>query len=268
MATLRRERTDRMGRRNRNLKIGKDLKRAEKLMERFGLTPETRTVDQGRSQEIQDILDQRKANVERAQQRDPEMERMLEVMRGGLGGLTAQENTMMRERGEQGMETSLQTSLRSLAGLQGRSGVRGAAAQAGAMDLLAERLMKQKELERDLQLENINVQDRRRAGYGDLLSNVLGTEFNQRQSTLNALEGSTGLARTDELNREMFNIQQGESADALRNSTLFGLVGLRGGRRATKDALELERERLEVERENAKMAQEAIMAQIAAFSGM
>lgn len=266
MATLRRDRSERRARRQRGLKIQADLRQAEKLITKFGLQPETRTVDAGRSSAVQDILNRRKVEADRALQRDPEQASLLETLKSGLGGLTSVENTMMRERAEQGMDTGLSTNLRALAGLQGRSGVRGAAAQAGALDLMAERMLQGRNLERDIQLENINVQDRRRQGYGDFLSDLTNNEFNRRQSTINSLEGSTGIAETGELNRQLFNIGQEDKADALRGSTLFGLVGLRGGRRNTRDALALEKERLELERANAEKMYQAMMAQAEAYS--
>lgn len=268
MVALRRARTNRARRKQQGLKIAQDLKRAETLMDKFSLTPTTQYIDQNRSSEVNDILARRKAEADRAQTRDADAQALLETLQGGLGGLTSQENTWMRERGEQGLDRGLQTNLRSLAGVQRGSGVRGAAGQAGTLELLAERLMQGKNLERDIQLENIAVQDNRRNNYGSFLNNLLGTESANRMGTLNALEQSTGLARTDELSREMFNIGQQQSADALKNSTLFGLVGLRGGRRATKQAMEMEQKRIDLEREIAQNAQSAIMAQIEALKGM
>lgn len=249
-------------------KISRDLKKANKLMEKFNLLPETRTIDDTRAQETSDIITRRKAAADAAMQRDPEMARMLEVFKGGLGGLTSEQNTMARERGEQGLDTSFMTNLRALSGAQRGSGVRGAAAQAGVMDMGRDRMTQQRGLERDLQLENINVQDRRRGEYGGFLNNLLGTEFSQRQGSLNALESTVGLARGDELNRELFNIGQGDKSDALRGSTMFGLVGLRGSRRATQEAVALERERLEMERANAQKMYEVAMQQAEAYKGM
>jgi hypothetical protein len=237
-------------------------------MNKFNLIPETQKVDQGRSQEVSDILGARNQAYQDSLKRDPETARLLKLLEGGLGGLTATENTLMRERGEEGLDRGLQTNLRALAGVQRGSGVRGAAANASLMDMNRERLMAGRGLERDIQLENINVQDRRRAGYGSQLESVLGREFGQRQSALGALEGSTGLARADELQREMFNIGQDQNTAALRGSTMFGLVGLRGGRRATAEAVALEKERLAAEREWAAQQHSAVLAQIDAMKGM
>jgi hypothetical protein len=263
MARARRRRQNRRGRRRRGkgrggLGIRKDLNQATKLADKFNLIPELGTLDATRSPEIAALLADRQSFRDQAGVRSQEQidalaqrNQAISGLEAGLGGLTAQENTLFRERGAQGLDQSFATGLRQLAVGRGASGVRGAASQAGALQLGQQRGQAQIGLERDLQLENIAVQDRRRSAFLDALTgrdeqlNLLeNREFDRQRGALTDLERSTQLARLDELQREQFNIGQSTAEQAARQATLFGLVGLRGNRRAQDQAFDLQQQQI------------------------
>lgn len=252
---------NRRRRRNRGggLQIAKDLSAAQNLADRFNLIPTLGSIDASRSPEVADLIAQRKDLYGRSLQRDPDQQALLDLLKGGLGGLTAEENTALRESQEEGINRDFATQLRALASRNAQAGVRGGAAQAGALDLGAERLQAQRGLGMDILAKNIDVQNDRRQAFGDFLNQLVTGEFNRQGGALNSLENTTQGARLDELNRQLFNLGQDEKQQAGRSSTLFGLVGLRGGRRAQKKAFSLEQQRIEAEKEAAAAQREAFM---------
>lgn len=75
--------------------------------------------------------------------------------KAALAGLDSAENQVLKERGVQDVNQGLQTNLRALRASQGNSGVRGAAAQAGALAAAKQAQDAKKNLARDMVLENV-----------------------------------------------------------------------------------------------------------------
>ena len=120
---------------------------------------------------------------------------------------------------------------RALARAQARSGVQGAAGAAQFRDLNRDRLGATQGMERDILLENINVQDRRRQALSDLIQQQEGREFSQQNTALQGLQGLTAAARNDELEREQFNIGQQANLVAGQQALYFGGMGIAGAKR-------------------------------------
>lgn len=260
MATIRRKRRN-------GLKIRKDIKGAQKTIDKFGLVPTLDRVDAGRSSEISSLIDSRQDEYDRSLARDPEQESLLNLLKGGLGGLTAQENTAFRERGEAGLDRTYAQGARSLASTIGSRGVRGAAATAGLRDLNFDRGAAQGDLERDLQIANIQLQDQRRNDFSGFLDSLITGESDRRGAALSGLESTTASARQDELGRDLINMDAQRREEALKNSTLFGLVGLKGVRRSGKDALALEKERLALDKSIAEQQSREFAALLGSLGG-
>ena len=213
------------------------------------------------------LISDRQGLYDKTLTRDPEQQNLLSLLKGGLGGLTSQENTAFRERGEVGLDRTFTQGQRAMASNSAARGVRGAASTAGLRDLIVDRGAAQGALERDLQLENINIQDKRRTGFGDFLDKLVTGEFDRSNTALTGLEGTLNTARNDELNRTLLNMDAQRREEALRNSTLFGLVGLKGNRRSGADALELEKARLELDKQIAAQQREEFSALLGKLGG-
>lgn len=226
------------------LLINKDIEAAEKAAKKYNLFPELDLIDAGRSDEVSKLIMGRQTELDSAAERDPEQQALLETMKAGLGGLTAEENTALREQAQAEIDRNYQTQLRDLARLGSARGVRGAAAQAGFGDLGRSRISAQQALENKLLTDNIAIQDARRSGYGSFLDNLISGEFQRREVARGGLERMTEAARLDELNRQLFNLEQQRRMEAGRGSTIFGLVATRGNRRNQKQAVELEKQRI------------------------
>jgi len=89
--------------------------------------------------------------------------------KSALAGLDAKENQALRERGVGDVNRGLQTNLRALRSSQGNSGVRGAAAQAGALAAAKQAQDAKQNLARELILENVN---QKRSALGDYEGSV------------------------------------------------------------------------------------------------
>lgn len=232
---------NRQGRRERGLV--QDLDAAQRVAERYGMLDPLGRIDAGRSSEIADLISGRQRMVDQASQRDPAEERLRAMMEGGLGGLTAEENTALREGAQSEVDRNFASQLRALAGYSGQRGLAGLS-QAGINDLSANRLDAQRNLERDILIKNIDIQNERRKAYGDYLDALVSGEFDRASKARADLEQLTVSARNDELQRELYNQEQGRREADLRSSALFGTAGILANRRNTARALQLEAQRI------------------------
>ena len=117
-------------------------------------------LETGPSADVQDIIARRKS---------------------ALGGLSAEENQAIRERGSQSIDRSTQSSLRQLRGLQGATGVRGGSALANQARILQAGQGAKANVERDLAIQNIGV---KREALGAAEGSILGAEAQTRENTL------------------------------------------------------------------------------------
>ncbi len=117
-------------------------------------------LQEGPSGDVQDIIARRKA---------------------GLGGLSAEENQAIRERGSQSIDRSTQSSLRQLRGLQGATGQRGGSALASQSRILQAGQGAKANVERDLAIQNVDV---KRQALGAAEGSILGAEAQTRENEL------------------------------------------------------------------------------------
>lgn len=217
----------------------------QKLVEQFLPNIDTLgTLDSSRPAETQNLINQQQAFTDQAGVLSDEAKKALSLAEGGLGGLTAAENDALRARGFEGLNREFQGGLRQLASAQGRAGVTGAAGTAGVADLIRGRLDGVGALERDILLSNIDVQDRRRQGFADLVNTLDTNRFNQQSQALDRLGALTSAAQDAQLQREIFNLGQNEKLLSGQQSLFFGGQGILDARRtAVQNAREAARQR-------------------------
>lgn len=244
-----------------------DLSQAEKLAEDFGLIPEMGTVDAGRSDEVSDLISKSEDIYSDYETMSPEQRDFLDTMKAGLGGLTDEEKQAFREEAGMGLDSELQTALRSLGSENAARGVMGAAANAGALDLYGQRINASRGIERDIQLRNLDEKLARQQAYGGFLSQAEADQYARRTGALTSLSGLVGAARADELNRELFNLEQQDKATGVKQSVLFGLAGAKGSRRAQRRAFKLAQQQIAAENAAYGQARDASSRVAAQFGG-
>lgn len=165
-------------------KAAAEKETADDIIRRTGTEEEKATVDL--SDDSKSVLADIKAgklllgkdfeegSLGRAQEaRSGNIDAVIAARKAALGGLTAEENQALRERGKQGIKRGVQTSLRQLRGIQGASGVRGASAASQQANILMAGQAAGANVERDLFLKNIEA---KRAALGDFETSVRSAE--------------------------------------------------------------------------------------------
>lgn len=191
-----------------------------------------------RSQEMTDQL----GLMQSMQGRTQETADLLKMMQGGLAGLNAQENQALREQANRENTRAYQTALSNLQANQAKMGVRGAAAAAQMFQANKGFMQQRDQTEQDLLVKNIDIQDKRRGQYADVLGGAETREAQRRNDYSSALTGAekleadklaaaqqnynTGLQnRNDYVNsREQFNILQGNAEAAAKASGITGIA--------------------------------------------
>lgn len=189
------------------------------------------TVDAGRSNEIQNLLNELKANSNLAGQRSSEVADLVALMRGGLGGFTSAEGQANRELAQREIDNQFQTQSRALQRLQSRGNIRGAAAGAQFGNLARDRFGAQGDIEVDLLARNAALQDSRRNAFGSFLQGLEADEFNRKTQALTNFGQALERARADELGRQQFNLGQQGKLLAGQQALFFGGAQLNQARR-------------------------------------
>lgn len=173
----------------------------------------------------------------------------LDTLKAGQSGLTAVENQAIREAAGRELQARLATQNRQLALANARSGVRGAAATAGARDLSREAIEAQRRQEQDLLIQNIAIQDARRAQYGDALN-----------------QNSALLANYDQLNAEN-RLKRAAALAAARSGGLNLLQGRRS-RRESRRRFDVSSKIAKTAAANAAAANIGIAERLASLAGL
>lgn len=224
--------------------INRDFQFGQKMAEKYGLTDPLERLDTATPTAISNLIADAQGAYQATQTRSPEMERFLAMQEAGLSGLTAEENQALRETAMENLNRGFQQAQRQMAVQQAGSGVRGASAAAQAMGLQRQLMGDTRGLERDLLINNIDIQNQRRDAYGELLRGVETDQFNRQKDAFGTFADLVGgnQARTDELN--LFNLGQGEKERALAQGGLMGFAGLLDARRQTNISNQLARDAL------------------------
>lgn len=191
-------------------KLGRDFTQADELANRLGINPDMDQIDLSRekawadpesdafvgkrSNETKDYLEGLRNQVENAGRRSQEMQSTLDLMKGGLAGLNAQENQALREAAQAEVNRQYQGSVRKLQEAQTKGRVFGASRTAQLSNLDRSQAQQKTDFERDLLIKNIDIQDKRRNDYLGANRTAETDEFNRTTDSLknygSAMEGA------------------------------------------------------------------------------
>jgi hypothetical protein len=189
--------------------VGKDFSGAADLGKSLGLTAPLQQLDVNYSKALMDPTSPAFAG-----QRSDEMKGIIEMMKNGLAGLNSQENQAIREQGQREVDRQYANTVRDLGRAQRRGNVLGAASAAQTLNAGRQRSEQQSQLEQDLQVRNIDVQDRRRGDFANVLGGQEQQEF-----------GRAAQARNEFYDLSKFNVGQTDKDRAALATTLTGLTG-------------------------------------------
>lgn len=225
--------------------IGKQLTAADELANKLGINPDNDQLDLSReeawadpesgafvgrrSDEMKNYIDAAQKQVENAGKRSAEVQSTLDLMKGGLAGLNAQENQALREAASQEITRQYQGSVRKLAEAQTKGRVFGASRTAQMANLDASQRQQRSDAERDLMIKNIDIQDSRRKDYLAANRNVEGDEFDRTNKSLKDYGSAIGDAEKSEYDKMVEAqgmLQKGRDANiALKNQSKAGRLG-------------------------------------------
>lgn len=241
--------------------VANDISSARSTAEELGLLPTLDRLDTSGQETLTRTL---KDLFDTAGQRSADMVEVQTLMKGGLAGLNATENQALREQAQRSMDTQYQTALRGLSMGQSRGGVRGAAATAQQGNLNKERMTQQNQMEQDLLVKNIDIQDKRRAAYSDLVAGMENQEFGRKAKAGEML----GTAQAELNKSDVFNVGQSNAQHSGDLSVITGLANMTQAERNKKREMELARAGLATSRANTNRAAQSQDAYSNAVAGL
>lgn len=251
--------------------LAQDLTKAQELGTQFGLTEPLSRLDTSqqealasptsaafagqRSDQTKNYLEALQNQAATAGNRSSEMADILALMRNGLAGLNAQENTAIREQAQRELDRRFQNEQYALQKAAGGGRLRGGALASSLGDIGQRAAESQSQLEQDLLVKNIDIQDQRRNQYGSFLGGQEEAERNRTANALGALGAGIGgaeqaefqraeQARQDLLGAQNTNLNQEARDRAARAATLTGLTGIQSGRRSLRKQFQLAKQGL------------------------
>lgn len=225
--------------------LGRDFTQADELANRLGLNPDMDQIDLSRekawadptsdafvgkrSDESKDYLEGLRTQVENAGRRSQEMQATLDLMKGGLAGLNAQENQALRAAAQAEVNRQYQGSVRKLQEAQTRGRVFGASRTAQLSNLDRSQAQQKSDFERDLLIKNIDIQDKRRNDYLGATRTAETDEFNRTTDSMKNYGSALGDAQKSEYDKmiEAQNaLQKGVQTNFdLKNKAKLGRIG-------------------------------------------
>jgi len=121
------------------------------------------------------------------QERTAETDKILKTMEGGLAGLSAAENTAIREGAQRQSQSALKTALANVQQTAARSGARGFSQSANMANVNRQFGLDTRAAEQDLLVKNIDIQDSRRRDYASTAAGAEQREADRRDKYTNAL---------------------------------------------------------------------------------
>lgn len=185
-------------------------------------------VDTGPSAATLDATAKNKALADNAGNLTANEQEAIDRNRAALGGLNAQENTALREQGEAGLDSTMQTLMRKQASNNAASGIQGSAAGARYNPIYRDRMEQGRGLQRDVLVANIAEKARARQAFTDLVTGRADETFRRQGAANAAYSGDT--KSNDAFTRagQQGNIELGAREKATRVGTILGGVGTVG----------------------------------------
>lgn len=228
--------------------LGPNAAGAKQIAESFFPEGSLGRVEEGRSQEITDLLGTLQGRAQTAGQRSAEMKDVIARMQSGLAGYNSAENQGFREQAQKGIDTQYKTGLAQLARAQARGGARGANAAAQVANANRERVAQQKDLEQGLFVKNADEVRSRLESYGSTLRGVEGEEFGRSRAAQSDYTSALTGARAEELGRQESNLSRLAAERGGMADTYFNAIGLGETRQGADKAYDLGRRSLKIAR--------------------
>lgn len=146
-------------------------------------------------------------------------------MQAGLGGYTSPQYQAQREQQQRGLNSNLQTGMSQLAKAQARGKVYGAAGVAQQQNLLASTQNQKDQLEQDLNIKNIDEMRSRNTEYGLAAGAQNQAQFDRQAGATKNFNQSTMDLGDKTLDREKFNVAQGDTEIATKIGLYTGAGG-------------------------------------------
>jgi len=204
----------------------KAIKEGEKFGKKYFADKSLGRVDEGRANEVRNLITERKGQLDLAKNRSADIQRIIDMRSANLSGFTPDELNAMRAQEAAQMGRAQSTALRQLRGAQASAGLRGGAAAAQQAGILGQAQAARANLERDLFLQNIAQKRAALDSYDQSVRGIEGEEFGQRESAIGGLENLTTASRADELARQQYNQAQLGRERMGQASSAFGIAGL------------------------------------------
>lgn len=228
--------------------LGPNAAGAKQIAESFFPEGSLGRVEEGRSQEVTDLLGTLQGRAQTAGQRSGEMKDVIARMQAGLAGYNSAENQAFREQAQRGIDTQYKTGLGQLARAQARGGVRGANAAAQVANANRERVGQQKDLEQGLFVKNADEVRSRLESYGNTLRGVEGEEFGRGRAAQSDYTSALTNSRAEELGRQESNLARLAAERGGMADTYFNAIGVGEARQGVDRAYDLGRRSLRVAR--------------------
>lgn len=134
-----------------------------------------------RTEEESGVLDKLKADAATAGDRSDQMKEIISIMHEGLAGLNASENQALREQGQKEIDRRQAAAAEGINDFARTGGMRGGRQAAALRNSRRDAMGAQGDLESKNLVANVDVQDRRRAQYGDTVAGAERDEFGRKQ---------------------------------------------------------------------------------------
>jgi len=188
--------------------VGGQYTEAGKIAAKLGLTKPLGTLD---TSQYEVLADPNSAAF--AGKRSEQLKSLLGMMEGGLAGLNATENQALREQAVGEINRNSELARQNVQNQLARSNVRGAAAARLAGNVDRDRGNQIADFEQKNLIDNIGIQDSRRAAYGNQLTGAEADEWTRAESARKGLQ-----------NQNEFNLGQEAAGQAANVAAISGIV--------------------------------------------
>lgn len=186
-------------------------------------------INEGRTQEMSDILAGRRATADYAGTRSGGVQDVLDRRYAGLGGYSSPEYGALRSRAYEGFQNQVKTGQRQLMQQQAANRVGGGTAAAGMARFMQGANAEAAKAERDLMIADITERQNRLGQYEQSLTGAEGTEWGRQMQANDALQQLTQQIEQDELARQQYNNQQFQREKAGQLQAMLGYAGIGAG---------------------------------------
>lgn len=225
----------------------KDARQAQKTAEKVLPLDPLGRVDEARSEEVQDVLDQERALSDPFSDayvgnRSGQLKDFMNRYEDSTQGYDTKELNALREARRRETDRGFQSGRAAL--MRGQNAVRlGSTQRAAQLAELAKTYGQQStDAENDIFLRSADEKQRRLEGYGNTLQGVEASEFDKANQALANYKATLGGAEANELDRAKINLGQEAADRAAKVGGVMGILGIQEARRNAEQQNKLIRE--------------------------